>query len=131
MASPVQLPDDIMYYNILPRLPFRTLMRLTAVCKAWRLTILGNEAFAALQAQTVSPASVAIARCVRGCLRILNPTSVDVVPRDRYLSFVEVRHTKLSFSASTGGVICIMERPDVDNKRPPCWLEGKGNPAEH
>lgn len=128
MASPV-LPDDIMYYNILPRLPFRTLMRFTAVCKAWRHSIWGNDAFAALQAQNPSPASVAIAWCLQGRLRILSPNSADVQPRNNYLSFVEVHHHNLSFCASIGGVLCLMERPDPDNNRHRCSLVG--NPEEH
>jgi hypothetical protein len=96
MAAPAQLPGGIIYYNILPRLPYRALMRLTAVCKAWRLIICSNDGFAAAQARTPSSASVDIARCIRGSLEILSPWAADVVPRDPFFSLVEVDHRRLS-----------------------------------
>jgi hypothetical protein len=124
MAAPVELPDDMIYCEILPRLPYRALMRLSAVCKAWRHTICHDDAFATAQARTPSSASVGIARCVRGSqLKILRPWAKDVVPRDPFFSLVEVDRARLSFCACTGGVVLLMEHPDPrDEKHWQHWL---------
>ncbi|TVU46753.1 hypothetical protein EJB05_06310 [Eragrostis curvula] len=41
---------EVIYCNILPRLPFWTLAHLAAVCKTWRDLILRDATFAAMQA---------------------------------------------------------------------------------
>ncbi|XP_047056698.1 uncharacterized protein LOC124662974 [Lolium rigidum] len=111
IVSPaVQLPDDLIYLSILPRLPFRQLLRAAAVCKAWRQLILGDPAFARMQARCPSPASAVLARYHGGRLEALCPGAVG--PPDASLSFLPVvvanAEAKLRFCSVTRGLLCLM-----------------------
>ncbi|CAM0947056.1 unnamed protein product [Alopecurus aequalis] len=115
MASlPVQLPDDLIYLGILARLPLRSLLRFTVVCKAWRHLILGDPAFARTQAGCPSPASAVLARYHQGRLKILTPgasVAAAVAPRDASLSFLPVAGWKLRLCSATSGVLCMIVNP--------------------
>ncbi|CAN6294734.1 unnamed protein product [Urochloa humidicola] len=113
-ARPPQLPEELIFCSILPRLPVRFLARLTAVCKAWRDLILYDAAFAAMQAQSPSPASSALARFHNGRLEILGDAAAaaSVAPQNPSLSFLTVgssgHHYKvLDICACTGGLLCL------------------------
>ncbi|RLN41357.1 hypothetical protein C2845_PM01G17850 [Panicum miliaceum] len=108
---PAQLPEDLVCGSILPRLPVRSLARFTAVSKAWRDLILGNAAFAALQAQSPSVASAALARFHNGRFEVLAPggSAASVAPPDTRLSFLTAggAYQRLELCACTGGLLCL------------------------
>jgi hypothetical protein len=109
-SPPVQLPDDLIYLGILARLPFRQLLRFAVVCKAWRDIILGDPAFARVQARCPSPASVGLARLHRGRLEVLTPGAVVTVsPPDASLSFLPVAGAELHLCSATSGLLCLIE----------------------
>ncbi|KAE8815027.1 hypothetical protein D1007_07742 [Hordeum vulgare] len=112
MSPPAQLPDDLIHYSILSRLPFRLLLRLAPVCKAWRHLILHDPVFARVQTQCPSPASGVLARFHKGRIEVLTPgsTSAAVAPPDASLSFlpvVDAHRQYLRLCSTTSGLILI------------------------
>ncbi|KAG2540113.1 hypothetical protein PVAP13_9NG529828 [Panicum virgatum] len=107
---PPQLPEDLVYGSILPCLPVRSLARFAAVSKAWR-DLIGNAAFAALQAQSPSVASAALARFHNGQFEVLAPGGSDasVAPPDTSLSFLTGggAYQGLELCACTSGLLCL------------------------
>lgn len=118
-APPPELPEDLICGSILPRLPVRSLLRFATVCKAWRDLILRNPAFAALQAGTPSPASVALARFHNGRLKFLGrgPGAALVAPPDPSLSFLTTTgggaDQRLFLCASTAGLLLCLTSEGV------------------
>ena len=110
---PAQLPDDLIYVGILPRLPFRSLVRFAVACKVWHRLILGDPAFARAQARSPSPASAVLARYHRGRLDILTPGASAVAPPDASLSFLPFAGAKLRFCSATSGLLCLIVNPTV------------------
>uniref|UniRef100_M8AWA6 F-box domain-containing protein n=1 Tax=Aegilops tauschii TaxID=37682 RepID=M8AWA6_AEGTA len=93
-APPAQLPDDLIHYSILARLPFRLLLRLAPVCKAWRRLILHDPVFA------------------RGRLEVLTPgaAAAAVAPPDAGLSFlpvVDAHRQHLRLCSTTSGLLLV------------------------
>ncbi|KAK1614713.1 hypothetical protein QYE76_020230 [Lolium multiflorum] len=109
-STPVHLPDDLIYQSILPRLPFRVLLRFAVVCKAWRHLILADPAFARAQARCPSPASAVLARFHQGRFEVLTPgvAAAAVAPPDAALSFLPVAGARLRLCSATSGVLCLM-----------------------
>jgi hypothetical protein len=109
-STPVHLPDDLIFHGILPRLPFRVLLRFAAVCKAWRHLILDDPAFARAQSRCPSPASAVLARFHQGRFEVLTPgaTAAAVAPPDAALSFLPVAGARLRLCSATSGVLCLM-----------------------
>jgi hypothetical protein len=111
-AAP-RLPDDLVRYGILPRLPVRSLARFATVCKAWRDLILRDAAFAALQAESPSRASAALARFHGGRLEVLAPgggaADGSLALPDPSLSFLTAggAYWRLELCAYTGGLLCL------------------------
>ncbi|XP_044411450.1 uncharacterized protein [Triticum aestivum] len=111
-APPAQLPDDLIHYSILARLPFRLLLRLAPVCKAWRHLILHDPVFARVQAQCPSPASGVLARFHQGRLEVLAPgaAAAAVAPPDAGLSFLPVADANrqhLRLCSTTSGLLLV------------------------
>ncbi|PUZ40697.1 hypothetical protein GQ55_9G445100 [Panicum hallii var. hallii] len=108
---PAQLHEDLVCGSILPRLPVRSLARFATVSKAWCDLILGNAAFAALQAQNPSVASAALARFHNGLFEVLAPggSAASVAPPDPSLSFLTAggAYQQLELCACTGGLLCL------------------------
>ncbi|XP_048537921.1 uncharacterized protein LOC125516571 [Triticum urartu] len=109
---PAQLPDDLIHYSILARLPFRLLLRLAPVCKAWRRLILHDPVFARVQAQCPSPASGVLARFHQGRLEVLTPgaAAAAVAPPDAGLSFFPVvgaHRQHLRLCSTTSGLLLV------------------------
>jgi len=90
---PPQLPEDLVYGS-----------------KAWR-DLIGNAAFAALQAQSPSVASAALARFHNGQFEVLAPGGSDasVAPPDTSLSFLTGggAYQGLELCACTSGLLCL------------------------
>ncbi|CAM0947055.1 unnamed protein product [Alopecurus aequalis] len=109
-SPPVQLPDDLIYYGILPRLAFRVLLRFAVVCKAWSQLILRDPAFARAQARCPSPATAVLARFHRGRFEVLTPGAVAaaVAPPDASLSFLPVGGARLRLCSATSGILCLV-----------------------
>ncbi|KAM0890961.1 hypothetical protein ACQ4PT_026732 [Festuca glaucescens] len=109
-STPVHLPDDLIYHGILPRLPYRVLLRFAVVCKAWRHLILDDPAFARAQARCPSPASAVLARFHQGRFEVLTPgaSAAAVAPPDAALSFLPVTGARLRLCSATSGLLCLM-----------------------
>ncbi|KAL6647995.1 hypothetical protein ACP70R_012219 [Stipagrostis hirtigluma subsp. patula] len=106
--SPARLPDELIYYSILPCLPARPLLRFATVCSAWRDLILRDAVFAGLQAQSPTRASAALARFHNGRFEVLTPDGAAVAPPDPCLSFLPLAacaRPGLKLRACTGGLL--------------------------
>ncbi|KAL6226815.1 hypothetical protein ACLB2K_000775 [Fragaria x ananassa] len=85
-----EVPEDVVIFNILPRLPIKTLIRFTSVSKRWRFLILSDRNFARTQLR--------VSREHRH--RLLLVTRTEYSPSPTYkLDVLNLRHVPSSSAA--------------------------------
>ncbi|XP_073101253.1 F-box protein At5g49610-like [Elaeis guineensis] len=104
VAKRCRVPYDLIHFDILPRLSFKSLSRFKNVCKAWHDLISNDPFFALEQSRGTSPTSSGFAYLGRRGLEFLSSPNTPVGVPDPSLSFLGSHHIRLV--ASTNGLLC-------------------------